>query len=350
MRILYVDVSTKGHHLSYMRELVKNNSDCVLILPNIENEFKVKQYIFDSNRISKNIFIYIKWICYIKKIADIENVDIIHFLYGDVMYKYFGSGLRILKKKVVITFHQIRRSYIRDLSLKFIFNKVNIGIIHTESLLEDMKQIKINNIEMIEYPFFYYEKKINKNEARVKLGLPINKVIIGAIGGTRKDKGLDILLESLSYIKFPFHLIIAGKEEFFDRKYIEEKIESYKNSVTIKMKYLSDEELNLVISSLDIIALPYRKVFDGASGPLGEGICKRKFIIGPNHGSLGSIIEKNKLGLTFEAENIESLSKTIESSFESYDEWNEIAEEYRYKLMPKNFVENYKKVYVNILN
>lgn len=72
---------------------------------------------------------------------------------------------------------------------------------------------------------------------------------------------------------------------------------------------MTDEEFEMAIQAVDAIVLPYRKTFNGASGPLGEGVAKGKMIIAANHGSLGDIVEKNHLGYTFESENIEALKK-----------------------------------------
>lgn len=52
---------------------------------------------------------------------------------------------------------------------------------------------------------------------------------------------------------------------------------------------MTDREFAEVIAASDIIALPYRKKFNGASGPLVEGVYLGKCIIGPNHGNLGKL-------------------------------------------------------------
>ena len=64
-----------------------------------------------------------------------------------------------------------------------------------------------------------------------------------SLGGTRYDKGIDILLNALKDVQDNFKLIIAGKEEFFSREYIEKKIESYRSKVELNLKFLSNEEI-----------------------------------------------------------------------------------------------------------
>lgn len=71
--------------------------------------------------------------------------------------------------------------------------------------------------------------------------------------------------------------------------------------IKIKLKlicvFLSEEEFAYASEAADIIVLPYRKIFSGASGPLGEGVWKRKCIVGPMEGNLGYTDKKVSFGL-----------------------------------------------------
>ena len=346
MKIAYVDILLDGHHMSYLKTLVKEHPDSILILPERVNELGHKQYILDSHMLYKHPLKYIKWMLSVKRIAEKEAVDVIHFLYGDVFYRYFGFGLKLIKNiKIIGTFHQIRRSNIKDISLKRIFRNINIGIVHTDSLRDDLNNIGINNICQIEYAQFNDLSKVNSIEAKRKLNLPKDVKIISAIGGTRGDKGLDILLESLNEVSQPFHLLIAGSEVTFSKEFIMNKIEKYKNNVTTILRYLTDEELVNCLAASDIIVLPYRKSFDGASGPLGEGVWLRKLIIGPNHGSLGKILIENNIGICFETENTKELTKAINKALKDDYKWSTEAENYRSKIDPKEFIEKYQNIY-----
>lgn len=350
MKIAYVDIVLDGHHMSYLKALVKENENSILIIPSEIEELQNKQYIIDSDSLYKHPLKYIKWICNIRKIVKSESIDVVHFLYGDVFYRYFGFGLKGLKhKKLIGTFHQIRRSRVKDLSLKNIFKNLDMGIVHTDSLKKDMNNIGIENIYKIEYPQFNnISNPNNVLDVKRKLNIPENVPIIAAIGGTREDKGLDLLLDALNEVKEEFHLLIAGKEVNFSKSFIYEHIEKYRNKVTLKMKYLTNQELADCLISSDIIVLPYRKSFDGASGPLGEGVWLRKCIIGPNHGSLGKIINDNCIGITFETESTSDLAIAIKKALNGSCIWSEEAEEYRKKIDVKKFIKDYTYVYINI--
>lgn len=211
-----------------------------------------------------------------------------------------------------------------------------------------LNKLGVYNVTHIEYPQF--NKFFIIKNAKKFLKLPINTQVIACIGGTRSDKGLDILLEALDEVTQPFHLLIAGKESDFTKTFIQDRIKNYKTKVTYVLKYLTDDELNLYISAADIICLPYRKIFNGASGPLTEGAWFRKTIIGPNHGSLGEIIIENELGYTFESENIEDLTKVLNTALTKEFKWSEKAEQYRETLKTERFVEEYNNLYKKLIN
>lgn len=349
MKIAYIDVELSGHHMSYLRELVKNNEDSILIVPQKIDEFTNKQYILESNMLHKHPIKYLKWIYNVEKILQKESIDVVHFVYGDVFYRYFGTGIsRIKNRKILVTFHQIRRGKLRDKSIKRIFKIIDIGVVHTKSLIKDLNELNIKNIEHIEYPQFNDLSKFNKEEACRLLNLPKNKPIIACIGFTSHYKGLDILLASLNKIDEPFHLLIAGREDTFGKEYINEHSVKYKNKVTTILKFLTQEELEQCLVASDIIALPYRKSFDGASGPLGEGAWLRKTIVGPNHGSLGDIIETNNLGITFETEDVDDLANAIKRAIKGEFKWSSDSEKYRKQLDPQIFINKYKIIYENL--
>ncbi|MDD6213315.1 MAG: glycosyltransferase, partial [Clostridiales bacterium] len=169
------------------------------------------------------------------------------------------------------------------------------------------------------------------------------------LGGTRWDKGLDILLDALADIKVPFHLLIAGKAQFFTREEIEKRVAPYAENVTMLLEFLSDEKFSLCLSAADIVVLPYRKQFDGASGPLGEGVWRNKMIVGANHGSLGQIISDNHLGMVFESENVQSLSSVLNKALTVEFCRDEVYVRYRGRMNPERFQKEYGQLYAEVI-
>ncbi len=346
MKILYVDSQINGHHFTYMASLLKATEDTVICVPKTDlyEGMAGKTYFVDT---FDGPVSYLKWIRKIKKIVKAEKPDIVHFLYGDDIYRYFGVGLGSIKSRVIVTAHQIRRSRLRDISFKSIGRKSDTVVVHTAKLKRDFYGMGIKNTVHVEYPKFNEVAPVDKKTAYNQLNIESDAPVLLAIGGTRYDKGLDILLDALKNVKAPFHLIIAGKEEFITRDVINEKIADYKDKVSIFLEFLSDEKFALCLNACDIVVLPYRRSFDGASGPLGEGVALGKIVIGSNHGSLGSLITENHLGYAFECESVVSLTEALEKALTEPYRKDESYLCYKKSLSPEYFIEKYKTLYAN---
>lgn len=355
LKVMFVEHSLAGHRKKYLQYLNDNSTSDILSYTLLLSDENISDKAI--NKIScefdekRNILNYYKVINIVKMEADKNQVDIIHFLDGDLYYRFFGILLQRLKKfKVIMTFHHLYTYGWRQYAIKRIFSKITAGIVHTEYLRKTMQKSGIENVEHIEYPVFQYENMadINVIGSKEKWKQPIGIPVIGCIGGTQRYKGLNILLEALKSVDVPFHLLIAGKEADFSREYIENEIQTYKNSVSLVLRHLTDEEYMEVVAASDIIALPYLKEFNGASGPLADGVCMGKIIVGSNYGSLGYLIEYNRIGKTFEAENPRALSKILNEVLREGYNYNEMAMKYQQELRPQNFANRYRKLYYKL--
>ena len=222
----------------------------------------------------------------------------------------------------------------------------SVGVVHTDAIFNEVKDAGIENVVHIEYPHFSTGYDIDKAGARKYYGLSENAFVLGCIGGTRYDKGLDILLKALQGVTGDFELLVAGAEDAIKREKIEELARPYRNRVKLYLNFLTDEEFEMAIQAVDAIVLPYRKTFNGASGPLGEGVAKGKMIIAANHGSLGDIVEKNHLGYTFESENIEALRKVLSLAVQRKNyTYDENANMYKKSLNVAEFQKKYRAIY-----
>ncbi|WP_225047590.1 glycosyltransferase family 4 protein [Lacticaseibacillus kribbianus] len=354
MKILYVDTSIDGHHLPYIKALAyREKNRCSVVIPESVPELAgIDQFVVREN--VRSLRGYLSWIESVRKIAKNGNYQIIHFVYGDVMYRFFGLGLgRLSDFKLIATFHQIRYSFLRKVSIKRLFKKLNIGVVHTKSLRLYLKQCGISNCTEVTYPVFESISELDdeqRRNIRHQSSIQDKDKVLLALGGTRYDKGLDILLVALQNIKENFTLIVAGQESDIKRKQIDEESSLYSDSVRLQLRYLSEHEISDLVNIADIIVLPYRKVFDGASGPLGLGVLGMNQIIGPSHGSLGQIIRDNHLGSVFEAENSENLAEILERALRTPFEADSKYLSYRGRLSPEKFADAYHNLFREMIN
>lgn len=350
MKILYIDISMQGHREKYLKKLISlnniDNFEAFVLVPQKLELDGIIQYEMKSNFYKKRTIInYIKFIDEIKKIADENEIDIIHFLCGDALYRFFGTKLNKLKQKVVITYHHMILQGIKKYSIKRIFRKSTIGIVHTEKLYKDLQNNCIRNSKLIDYPMLDCISNKNINEAKAYYNLPINIPVLGVIGGTSKYKGLDFLIQALNCIDKRCCLFVAGREIDFNEEYIRTSLKNTNITLVTCIRNLSDEEFADAIQASDVIMLPYRLEFDGASGILIESLFHNKHVIGSNHGSMGDLIRTYDLGRTFNTNNIEELVKEIQSDIEKPYVLTKKSDKYREIMDSQRFLNLNKDIY-----
>ena len=351
MKILYFEREISGHRLPHLSSIIHGNgAESIIVCSEKIPSIDCKQYVLKNVEGKKRSFrAFLKMLDEIKSICAIEKPDIVHFTDGNIFYRYFGAGLTKFKKyKTVLTNHNAEEDFLHRLSAKIIASRVNVVTVTSEYSKIVFERSGAKNVVNIEYPQLndlFFDKKTSMEYFGIKTSAPI----ISCIGGTRYDKGLDIILKALKKVSCPFHLLIAGNAEYFTESYIDQETESYKDSVTKVLRFLTDEELAMAISCSDFVAVPYRRGFNGASGPLGEGVWRDKCIIGPISENLGTIIENHHLGYTFEQENPESLTTVLNNALMSPFTIDDEYKKYKSIINHNSFEKSYRELYMSLL-
>ncbi len=352
MKILYFEREVSGHRVPHLSTIINgNNAESIIVCPEMIPTISCKQYIYKNKEQKKRTLRqFLKMIKEVKKICDIEKPDIVHFTDGNIFYRFFGAGLKMFKKyKIVLTNHNAEEGFLYKISTKRIYKNVDVVTVTSEYSKEVFERYGAKNVLNVEYPQLN-DYLFEKDKSKEYFGINTQAPVLACIGGTRYDKGLDILLESLNAVKSPFHLLIAGKPEFFSEVYIKEKIKPYEKKVTLFLNFLTEEEFAMAISCADYVVVPYRKGFNGASGPLGEGVWRDKIIIGPKSRNLGDIIENHHLGYTFEQENSDSLASILNDALAKEFEFDDLYRDYKSMIDHKEFEKQYRKIYDNLVN
>lgn len=333
MDILLVDNSNDGHHKIYQDTL-----------NNIENT-KILNNIMKFEDVSNNFYkAYIQRKNFLKKVdEEIKEKSIVHFLYLDSIYKcpFISKFLYENKNVYIATLHWIPQDFIRKVMLKKFAKKLKLIIVHSEYLKEKLNDIGIKNVICIDYPSF-----IEKSSCLVEKNKNTEKINLVCLGGTRIDKGLDILCESFKYIddisKDKLLFTIAGLEQSIKYEFIKKEAKKNNINIVVKNKFLTESEYVEEIRNASVILLPYRKVFSGNSGPMTDGVYLEKYILGPNYGNLGFLINKYNLGDTFNIEDPVDLGKKISEITEK----NLVVKtEYSKKLDKDIFIFKHKEIY-----
>lgn len=352
MKILLCERTFKGHRKTYMEWLVKiQGVEFFALAPEnigLDQDHFTK---CDSSEETKTMKSYFTWIQQMKHIVEKEEIDVVHILDGDSIMRWFGLGLSFSHaKKTIITYHHFFPGTVRKLSYRLMcFGKKRKCIAHTVSVEQSLRGYGVKNVVRCEYPAFSF-KSISARQpqkCKEKYGLPTDVPTIGIVGGMSEYKNIIPFLEMMQECDQNFHILICGKECDVTESRIRKAVMPYADKVTMVIRQLSEEEYQQAIVASDILFCIYGHDFDGASGPLTDGVCAKKLILSCKHGSLGEIVSQNLLGITAECDDRKDMLKQTELALSRAKDfrYSDMANRYREGLNPCCFTERYRTIY-----
>lgn len=230
---------------------------------------------------------------------------------------YFIIGLLLNKKIKVVglidNWDNHEKIPLEGLLRGLLVRICNSFITFSDNVGDQIKLITKKKVVSLFHPINLNLPEIkNKVNAKKDLGLD-NSNYVSFIGLIRKYKGLEILIDSLKYLKNEnIKLIIAG--EFY------EPIDKYLNiikeldlseKVLIKNNFLDSEKIRDYICASDIVIQPYIKASQSGITPV--SYFYNTPLIVSNISGLKEIIRKDKSGEVFDKTS-ENLSKAIKNT------------------------------------
>jgi len=168
-----------------------------------------------------------------------------------------------------------------------------------------------NGIDAIKIEF------LSKDEARLKLGVSRNELIIGTAANFYPTKGLEYLIEAVRLLNFQFsifnfQLIIIG--DGTERKKLESKITEYglKNKIILIGQI---PEAHKFMKAFDIFVLP--SVKEGFPWVILEAMAAKLPIVATSVGAMPEIIESGKNGILVEPKDPQQLAETMKYLIEN---------------------------------
>ncbi len=248
----------------------------------------------------------------------------------DIIHTHRQKSIQIMRRLgMVLTIPFVSTKH--DTQIKKAFYGLKYAIAISE---ETKKSIRAEHL------FKIYNGIPYKNPKKIPLRKTFNIV---AVGGLRKVKGYDKLIEAVSLLKFDYHLTIIGEGN--ERKRLEDLIDTLNLTDRVSLigfksnvnDYLYSADLQVVSSSSE-----------GFSLAMVEGIFYSKVLISTKVS--GSIeILSNELLI-----NMNECSKTInliEQNYREYEkEFNSIKEKYSEELTIDNCMKEHAKVFLEIIN
>ena len=353
MKVLLCERNLNGHRKIYLRWLSQiDGIEFYSYAPENVGFAEDRYFACPAQADLRSYAGYISWVRQIKRIVRQNDIDAVHILDGDSLMRYFGYGLHMPGgRRVVITYHNFYPGLPRRISYRL----MNAGsrcrcVVHTDSLMRQMQSAGIRNVSHCEYPAFAFDRMSGMNPADCKkaLDLSADVPVIGIVGGLNKYKNIIPFLRILRECKRDFQLLICGKPSEVTEGEIREASAPYREKLHLVLRLLSDEEYRTAIAASDIIYSLYRSDFQGASGPLTDGVCCRKMILSSDHGSLGEITSANELGITADVTDGKDILEKTEAALAGAAAfgYSRKAEDYRDSLRPESFMATYKRIYL----
>ena len=253
------------------------------------------------------------------------SYDVVHFQ-GAGMPLLDQFFLKPLAKSlpVVMTVHDIKSHYERFVS-RDSFLRRSLRIPHClithyqngKSQLIDHWGVDDERVSVIPHGIMMpLHHSIGRSEARRRQNLPEKRRIILFFGSIRPNKGLDVLLEALNYIRSRVPevlLIVAGAVprgmNFQKYSDIIQKLNLSEN-VRTEINFIPDEDVDSFMAASDLVVLPYTK-FEAQSGVLLRAYAHEKPVVVSDVGAMGELVSSDKVGLVVEPGDLKALAQAV---------------------------------------
>jgi glycosyltransferase involved in cell wall biosynthesis len=275
------------------------------------------------------------------------NPKIFHILWNN-KFEYFDRTLLMLfyksfGKKIVFTAHNVnqarrdgRDSALNRMTLRFQYRLSDHIFVHTDEMKRELRAdfgVKERTVTVIPYGMnnAVPDTGLTSMDAKRQLGIGSDERTILFFGAIAPYKGLDILLEAFQAIaaRDPrYRLIIAGKPKGGCGEYLKSMQETIRRQgnegrVIQNIGYIADEEVEIYFKAGDVLALPYREIFQ--SGILFLGYSFGLPVIAADVGSFREDIVEGRTGYLSKPEDAGDLAEKIEKYFAS-DLYKNLAE------------------------
>lgn len=264
-------------------------------------------FICDSLNILQHIQLF-------KKIQRLKP-DIIHFIDNHPWYIMYGKLLKKLWYTIYVTQHdpilhswdckwiQWKIAVLTNRVLRQLSDKL---IVHGENLRNDLiKEYKVKSEKIIVVPHGNYNFFTRWSDGKIK---PVENAFL-FFGRIVEYKGLDILLESLKFVKNKvpvFSLIIAWSWSL--NKY-KELLNHYWENIQIYNQSISDAEIRRYFGMSEFVVLPYRDATGSGVIPLAFAFSRP--VIVSNVGELGTCTKSANWGIVLDSLAPQTLAEQI---------------------------------------
>ena len=264
---------------------------------------------------------------------------IFHILWNNKL-QYFDRTLltmyyKLRGKKLVFTAHNVNAgkrddndSVMNRLTLRVQYRLFDHIFTHTEKMKAELLQefgVRPAAVTVIRFPVnsVFPDTELTPAQAKKKLGLGGSEKVILFFGAIRPYKGLEYLVEAFHRLvaKAPeYRLILAAEPKKGSEEYLRDILEKinrggHRDKVIQRLEFIPDEETELYYKAADVLALPYKEIFQ--SGVLFVGYTFGLPVVASDVGSFRGDILEGKTGFLCKPCDAADLARALATYFAS---------------------------------
>lgn len=291
-----------------------------------------------------------------RHVHEVEPTALIHLQAEFGIFPYVDElvGERVENNYKVCTFHttmrnpQVLLDYYHTLDEHY-----DCHVVHNFLAKKYLKAYMKSSIYVIPHGSILFNPT-PKDEARRKLGLPLNRKMVFCFGFASASKGFEEVAKTAKKMKDTLFVISGAVHGFVGQhsKKVLERLKSSSNNVIVLGRYLTEDEINLYASACDCLLFNYKTpgFISSASGALHRVIAAGKPLVTSIDNRLIEL-EDGRDALKFKRGDVEEMEyclKLVLSDKELASKLGEnarhLAEETSWQKIAKKHFELYEKL------
>ncbi len=348
MKVLLFDRFTRGHHLEYAGHLARflaESGDEVIFATWALAQDEVPESLEQADIRTLNTRGWISrgptlvtmaiaaYRCL--KLAAEEKVDVVHYLYlerselalaatllirrkrtrlfGTMFWPYFIIGETDTVGPAKRLFYRGSRAALRRLLSG---GRLDCLFVHSERIAQLLVENRVDpssgRVRVVPDPA-KAAPPITVEEARIAMDLPLGTPIVLFFGGTRPDKGPDVLLDALPLVRGQWLAVLAGEPDLVG----EEEAEACRRDLSdpgrlvTRFGFVPEADADRYFRAADVIVLPYTRAFKGTTNVLRRAAASGKPVIVSDVADVGYPVREAGLGIVVPPESPEALADAI---------------------------------------
>jgi beta-1,4-mannosyltransferase len=193
--------------------------------------------------------------------------------------------------------YAVRRMVVGLSDRVFVHGRTAGGILEHELGVDPDRLVSIAHGHFLDH----YPMQATREEARHRLGLPLDRGVFAFIGHCRRYKNVTQLVAAFQQHFRDSWLVIAGKcPDDAYRSEIEQLVRAKPDHILFEPRFIDDAELQFFIRAADAVVLPFRDVLTSGSAILALSFGRP--VVAPRIGNLVEVVNE-EMGILYEVED-----------------------------------------------